>query len=51
MTHIQLDIQINCFIYATLVRVCCFKITKTDPNDTTSEDKVNPLLTFAADLG
>lgn len=30
---------------------CCFKKTRTDPNDTSSKDKVNPLLTFVADLG
>lgn len=41
----------NYFVYATLVRVCCFNITKTDLNDTVSEDKVNLLLMFVADLG
>lgn len=49
-TCIQIDI-FNYFVYATWVRVCCFHIAKTDPNDTTSEDKLNPLLTFVADLG
>jgi len=41
----------NYFVCATLVRACCFHITKTDPNDTTSEDKLNPPFTFVADLG
>lgn len=47
---IQIDIFIY-FVHATLVRICCFNINKTDPKVTISEDKVNPLLTFVADLG
>lgn len=47
---IQIDIFIY-FVYATLVKIRWFNTSKTDPKVTTSEDKVNPLLTFVADLG
>lgn len=48
--YIQIDIFIY-FVYATLFSICWFNISKTDPKVATSEDKVNPLLTFVADLG
>lgn len=46
---IQTDIVIH-FVYDTSVRICWFNTSKTDPKVTTSEDKVNPLFTFVADL-